>query len=52
MKNDFGAMSPQSHKSNLSEKTMESNGYLADGIMTKEARNHSSPCESVDCMCA
>jgi len=44
-------MSPQNRKNNLTPKNMQSNGYSA-GIMAKEARNHSSPCESVDCMCA
>jgi len=45
-------MSPQSYKNNLTPKDMQSNGYSAGNTMTKEARNHSSPCESVDCMCA
>lgn len=45
-------MSPQNHKNNLTPKNMESNGYSTGKIMAKEARNHSSPCESMDCMCA
>lgn len=45
-------MSPQSHKNNLTPKDMQSNGYADGNTMAKEARNHSSPCESVDCMCA
>lgn len=45
-------MSPQNHKNNLTPKNMESNGYSTGKIMVKEAKNHSSPCESMDCMCA
>jgi len=46
-------MSPQSHKNSLRrEKTMECNGYSTGAeIAAAEARNRSSPCESVDCMC-
>lgn len=44
-------MSPQSYKSHITTKAMASNGYSGTGTPA-ESKNHSSPCELFNCMCA
>lgn len=46
------AMSPQTYKNHITAKAMASNGYTGTETPTKEFKNHSSPCESFNCMCA
>ena len=45
-------MGPQSRKDRSSEGVMASNGYSNAAAMAKESKDHSPPCESVNCMCA
>lgn len=45
-------MSPQNYKNHITTKAMASNGYTDTETLSKESKNHSSPCESFKCMCA
>lgn len=45
-------MSPQSYKNLITAKVMASNGYSGAETPALESKNHSSPCEFLNCMCA
>ncbi|XP_016909828.1 pantothenate kinase 3 isoform X1 [Apis cerana] len=43
-------MSPQNYKNHITTKAMASNGYTDTETLSKESKNHSSPCESFKSM--
>lgn len=45
-------MGLQSCEDHLNKRVMASNGYSNSTAMAKQSKDHSPPCESVNCMCA